>query len=75
MKLDKNRSKEVTHVKGNRSHRSPPRQVLRETVGLDQLWNLLTDPQRQRTLVVLSGIVVRQVDAPLDESEVPDERS
>jgi hypothetical protein len=38
------------------------------------LWDLLTEPQRQRTLVILSSIVVRQVDAPLDEQEVPDER-
>jgi hypothetical protein len=39
------------------------------------LWHLLTDPQRQQTLVVLSGIIVRQVDAPLDEREVADEQS
>ena len=42
---------------------------------LDQLWNLLTDEQRQRTLVTLSGIVLRQLDAPRDEQEVRDERS
>jgi len=40
-----------------------------------QLWNLLTDEQRQRTLVTLSGIVVRQLDAPLNGREVHDERS
>jgi hypothetical protein len=38
------------------------------------LWDLLTEPQRQRTLVILNSIVVRQVDVPLDEQEVPDER-
>ena len=54
----------------NCSHRSPPRRVLRGPVGLDQLWSLLTDAQRQQTLVTLSGIVARQVDAPLDEQEV-----
>jgi len=39
------------------------------------LWNLLTEPQRQRTLLILSGIVVRHVDAPPDGQEVTDERS
>jgi hypothetical protein len=42
---------------------------------LAQLWDLLTDERRQLTLVVLSSIVVRQVDAPRDEEEVRNERS
>ena len=42
---------------------------------LDQLWSRLTDEQRQRTLVTLSGIVIRQLDAPRDDQEVRDERS
>ena len=37
--------------------------------------NLLTDEQRQRTLVTLSGIVVRQLDAPRDDGEVRDAHS
>ena len=41
---------------------------------LDQLWNQLTSEQRQRTLVTLSGIVVRQLGTPRDDQEVHDER-
>jgi hypothetical protein len=44
-------------------------------LALSQLWNLLTDEQRQRTLVTLSSIVVRQLDAPPNGQEVRDERS
>jgi hypothetical protein len=40
-----------------------------------QLWSRLTDEQRQRTLLILSSIVVRQLDAPRDEQEVRDEVS
>jgi hypothetical protein len=43
-------------------------------LALDQLWNLLTDKQRQRTLATLSSIVLRQLDASRDEKEVRDER-
>jgi hypothetical protein len=35
----------------------------------------LTEEQRQRTLTTLSGIVLRQIDAPHDEQEVRDEGS
>jgi hypothetical protein len=42
---------------------------------LDQLWDRLTDQQRQRTLVTLSSIVMRQLDAPRDDQEVRDEPS
>jgi hypothetical protein len=42
---------------------------------LDQLWNRLTDQQRQRTLVALSSIVVRQLDAAPNDQEVRDELS
>jgi len=42
---------------------------------LDQLWSLLTDEQRQRTLATLSGILVRQLDAPRDDGEVRDAHS
>jgi len=42
---------------------------------LDQIWNRLTDEQRQRTLVTLSGIVLRQLDAPRDDREVRNELS
>jgi len=41
----------------------------------DHLWNLLTDEQRQRTLVTLSGIVLRHLGAPRDDPEVHDELS
>ena len=41
----------------------------------DQLWSLLTDEQRRRTLVTLSGIVLRQIDVPRDDLEVRDELS
>jgi hypothetical protein len=44
-------------------------------LAIDQLWNLLTDEQRQRTLRTLSGIVLRQLDAPPNDLEVRDERS
>jgi hypothetical protein len=42
---------------------------------LHLLWDRLTDEQRQRTLVTLSSIVNRQLDAPRDDQEVRDERS
>jgi hypothetical protein len=42
---------------------------------LDQLWRLLTEEQRQRTLVTLCSIVARQFDAPRDDGEVRNERS
>jgi hypothetical protein len=41
----------------------------------NQLWSLLTDEQRHRTLATLSGIVVRQLDAARNEQEVRNERS
>ena len=42
---------------------------------LQPLWDRLTDEQRQRTLVTLSGIVMRQLGAPRDDQEVRDELS
>jgi hypothetical protein len=39
------------------------------------LWSRLTEDQRQQTLATLSGIVARQLVAPLDDREVPNERS
>ena len=51
----------------------PPAPPLVGPSRLDQLWSLLTDEQRQRTLVTLSGIVVRQLDAPRDDGEVRDD--
>jgi hypothetical protein len=44
-------------------------------MSLVQLWTLLTDEQRQRTLVTLSGIVLRHLDAHRDDQEVRNERS
>jgi hypothetical protein len=44
-------------------------------LGINQLWSLLTGEQRQRALVTLGGIVLRQLDAPREEQEVRDERS
>jgi hypothetical protein len=44
-------------------------------LALDQLWSLLTDEQRQRTLTTLSGIVLRQLDAPRSDTEVRDEHA
>jgi hypothetical protein len=44
-------------------------------LGINHLWSLLTGEQRQRTLVTLSGIVLRQLAAPRDEQEVRDDRS
>ncbi|MHB8970753.1 MAG: hypothetical protein ACYC3X_07440 [Pirellulaceae bacterium] len=41
---------------------------------LDQLWNLLTDEQRAKTLLALTAVVVRQLDVPPAEQEVRDER-
>ena len=51
----------------------PPRPAC--PLGLDQLWNRLTDEQRQQTLATLSVVVVRQLDAPRDEPEVRNEQS
>jgi hypothetical protein len=42
---------------------------------VDHLWSLLTDEQRQRALVTLSGIVLRQIDVPREDLEVRDELS
>jgi hypothetical protein len=42
---------------------------------LQPLWDRLTDEQRQRTLVALSSIVIRQLDAPRGDPGVRDERS
>jgi hypothetical protein len=46
-------------------------------MGLDRvpLWQRLTDEQRQRTLMMLSSIVVRQLGDPRGEREVRHERS
>ena len=53
----------------------PPRtSVVRPSV-LDQLWSRLTDEQRQRTLLTLSDIVLRQLAAPRNDQEVRDELS
>ena len=68
-------SKEVNHVTIWRSHCSPPRPSVIGSSTLPQLWSLLTDEQRQRTLVTLSSIVVRQLDAPRDDGEVRDAHS
>jgi hypothetical protein len=42
-------------------------------LAIDRPWSLLTDEQRQRTLLTLSGIVLRQLDATRNELEVRDE--
>ena len=57
------------------AHRLCPPRARPVPLVLDQLWNRLTDEQRQQTLATLSSIVVRQLDAPRDEREVRDERS
>jgi hypothetical protein len=62
-------------VTRRRTHRSPPRPTAVRPLALDQLWSLLTDEQRQRTLTILSGIVLRQLGAPHDDTEVRDERA
>ena len=54
---------------------APPRPPVVGRVELVQLWSQLTDEQRQRTLVTLSGIVLRQLDAPRKDQEVRDELS
>ena len=53
----------------------PPRTSIARSSALDHLWSRLTDEQRQRTLLTLSSIVIRQLDAPRDEQEVRDELS
>jgi hypothetical protein len=53
----------------------PPRPSVVGSLEIDRLWSLLTDEQRQRTLVTLSRIVVQQLDAPPDGQEVRDECS
>jgi hypothetical protein len=68
-------SREVNHVTSCRSHCSPPRASIIKPSRLDQLWSLLTEEQRQRTLVTLSGIVVRQLDPPRNDEEVRDDHS
>ncbi len=53
----------------------PPRTSIVRSSALDHLWTRLTDEQRQRTLLTLSSIVIRQLGAPRDEQEVRDEVS
>ena len=65
--------KEVSRVNLHR-RRSPPRPSQIPLSTLDRLWSILTSEQRQRTLTTLSGVVLRQLDAPQDETEVRDER-
>jgi len=74
-KIAANWSKEVAHVTRRRNRRSPPRPSVVRPLALDELWSLLTDEQRHRTLVTLSGIVLRQLDAPRDDREVRNELS
>lgn len=52
---------------------APPRSSIAMPSPNDHLWIRLTDEQRQRTLVILSGIVTRQIDAPRNDPEVRDE--
>jgi hypothetical protein len=66
-------SKEVTHATNRRSRRSPPRPPVVETQKLSRLWSMLTDEQRQRAILTLSGIVLRQLGAHPEEREVRDE--
>ena len=74
MKLTTQWSKEETHATSRRNqHRSPPRRISALSPQLNCLWDLLTDEQRQRALLTLSGIVLRQLDAPRDEEEVRDD--
>ena len=75
MKRAIKRCREVPHVKRCHSPCSPPRTSVIRRLAIDQLWSLLTDDQRQRTLLILSGIVLRQLDAPRDDEEVRDDRS
>lgn len=66
------RLKEANHAtRHDRSRRSPPHPAT--PLPIDQLWNLITDDQRQRTLVTLSRVLLRQLDGARDEKEVPDE--
>jgi hypothetical protein len=58
-----------------RIHRPPPRRSNVRPLPSDQLWHLLTDEQRQRTLITLTGVVLRQLDAPHNAQEVRDELS
>jgi hypothetical protein len=75
LKLTIKRCREVPHVKKCHRPRPPPRRAVVTPLVIDQLWSLLTDDQRQRTLLILSGIVLRQLDAPRDDLEVRDEDS
>ena len=59
----------------NGSILAPPRLSNVSPSAIGRLWSLLTDEQRQRTLLTLSGIVIRQLDAPRNEPEVRDDRS
>jgi hypothetical protein len=65
----------VTYVAKHQSHRSPPRTFNVRSLAPSQLWSLLTDEQRQRTLVTLTDVVLRQLDAPHNVKEVRDELS
>jgi hypothetical protein len=65
--------KEANHAARNYRRHPPPRPPIQ--LPLDQLWNLISDDQRQRTLVTLTSIVLRQLDVPRDEREVRNERS
>jgi hypothetical protein len=65
----------VARVTRRRSRCSPPRTSIARSSALDHLRARLTDEQRQRTLLTLSSIVIRQLGAPRDDPEVRDEIS
>lgn len=65
----------MPRVTNRRIRHSPPRTAIVRPAPVDRLWDRLTDDQRQRALLALSSIVIRQLDAPRDDQEVRDERS
>ncbi|HEY1599421.1 MAG TPA: hypothetical protein VGG64_07450 [Pirellulales bacterium] len=60
----------MVHAFRRYPRRSPPRPPADVPAAPDPLWRLLTDEQRRQTLSTLSRIVLRQLDAPRNESEV-----
>ena len=69
--FDKN-LKEETHAKERREAIAPPFQENR-VLALAELWEIIPDQARETTLQTLSQIVVRQITATQEQTEVPHE--
>lgn len=67
------RVKEDHHAPQPRRPLLPPDPSVTQRLSLQQLWAVLPDEQRRRTIQVLSQVVANQLQAPPNDKEVPHE--